>query len=200
MLSSKCRFVLSDFPATLSGPSPFFLDMCSQVASVCICLLCYSMRPAPGPVPPAAPGVPSGPSGTWTHIIKTYKDDVERQVELSGDSDSAIRNSPRLVAPQQADYSRLQQTKLLFGTRKAVGSPDSDIESSCAEAVLLSMKISLRLRPLPGGPVLPAAPRVPSGPWGTTTTHRCARLQASDSHVHVHLTVRKNTSKTSHFI
>ena len=84
--------------------------MCAQVASVCICLLCYSMRPAPGPVPPAAPGVPSGPSGTWTHIIKTYTDDVEGQVELSGDSDSAIRNSPRLVAPSKqttADYSRL---------------------------------------------------------------------------------------------
>ena len=110
MLSSKGRFVHSDFAATVSGPSPFFLDTCSQVASVCICLLCYSMRPAPGPVPPAAPGVPSGPSGTWTHIIETYKDDVERQVELSGDSDSAIRNSPRLVAPSKqttADYSRL---------------------------------------------------------------------------------------------
>ena len=168
MLSSKGRFVLSDFPATLSGPSPLFLDMCSQVASVCICLLCYSMRPAPGPVPPAAPGVPSGPSGTWTHIIKTYTDDVERQVELSGDSGSAIINSPRLVAPSKqttADYSRLNfclvPRKLLLLLI---------LISNCAEAVLLSMKISLRLRPLPGGPVLPAAPRVPSGPWGTTTT------------------------------
>ena len=127
-----------------------------------------------------------------------YKDDVEGQVKLSGDSASAIRNSPRLVAPSKqttADYSRLNfclvPGKLLLLLT---------LISNCAEAVLLSMKISLRLRPLPGGPVLPAAPRVPSGPWGTTTTHRCARLQASDSHVHVHLTVRKNTSKTAHFI
>ena len=59
---------------------------------------------------------------------------------------------------------------------------------SCAEAVLLSVNVSLHLRPLPGGPVLPAAPGVPSGPWGTTTTHRCTRLQASDTHGHVHLT------------
>ena len=97
-----------------------------------------------------------------------YKDDVEGQVKLSGDSASAIRNSPRLVAPSKqttADYSRLNfclvPGKLLLLLT---------LISNCAEAVLLSMKISLRLRPLPGGPVLPAAPRVPSGPWGTTTT------------------------------